>query len=258
VGQFTSLRNQAVYQPGLDTIDGHIPLTEQQFFEKIAVDSTDPKAYALLVNKTVHLGLIQYWADQGIDEFHLRMPVNENYILYLASYIFPDEFTKYELLDYHQAIERGVGLCSEHAIVSTAILSEKGIPASLIGLGGHVVLQAQVDPYRNEWWIFDPDYGVVIPDNIDHVEKDPKLIAPYYSSAGYDQKTVNLLEQIYAPPENVKYTPGVAAFSPKKAVYEPLSYVLIWVIPLGLMFPGALGLFNSISICFNKPGKTSE
>jgi len=165
-----------------------------------------------------------------------------NFILFISSYILPNEFEKYEFVDYHQALQRGVGICSQFAIVETSILNEKGIPARIIGLDGHVVLEAQVDPGSNAWWVFDPDYGVVIQKNIDLVEKDTGLIAPYYRSAGYDPQTIKLLEQMYAPPGNVKYAPGVNAFYPKKSVYEPLSYVLIWLIPVGLIFPGGMAL----------------
>jgi hypothetical protein len=245
-GIFSSLRNPEIYQAHLDTLDGHTLLSEQQFYNKIAGDSTDHKAYELIVNDAVHNGMVQYWGDQGVDKFHLHIPFNENYILYTAGFLFPNEFNKYELLDYHQAVERAVGLCSQHAIVATAILSERGIPARIIGLDGHVVLQAQVDVKTNEWWIFDPDYGVVIPNNIDQVEQNPQIIAPYYARAGYSQSIISDLESIYGPEGNVKLSEGVNPYSPKKAIYEPLSYFLIWVIPFGFMTPGVFVIFRIV------------
>ena len=54
--------------------------------------------------------------DEGI-------PIYENYLLFIASYRYPDEYLKYEFVDYRKAIERGIGLCSQQAIIVSEILN---------------------------------------------------------------------------------------------------------------------------------------
>ena len=61
--------------------------------------------------------IAHYWRDEGINKYYLRIPFWENYLLYIASYIDPEEYLKYEFYDYRRAIERGVGLCSQQAII---------------------------------------------------------------------------------------------------------------------------------------------
>jgi hypothetical protein len=61
----------------------------------------------------------------------------------------------------------GKGDCSERAAVLQDLLISQGIPSRFIGLGGHVVLEAQNEAGN---WILDPDYGVVIKTGIDELE----------------------------------------------------------------------------------------
>jgi len=82
-------------------------------------------------------------------------------------------------------------------------LLEKNIPSFIIGLSGHVVLRAQTDANRDQWWVLDPDYGVIIPYDIDIIENNPKIIRRFYAQAGYKLKTIALLEKIYDKKGNV-------------------------------------------------------
>ena len=166
-------------------------------YQKINQTNTDRKEYITNLNEAVHQGIAHYWRDEGINKYNLRIPFYENYLLFIASYLAPEEYLKYEFYDYRRAIERGVGLCSQQAIIVSEILLEKRIPSFIIGLSGHVVLRAQVDADRDEWWVLDPDYGVVIPHDIDIIEKNPKIIRSFYAQAGYKPKTIDSLGKIY-------------------------------------------------------------
>ena len=184
-GLFISLRNELIYQE-----KAGINLTEKELYQRINKKVSDKKEYISNLNKAVKKGIAHYWRDEGIDKYNLRIPFYENYLLFIASYLDPEEYLKYEFYDYRKAIERGIGLCSQHAIIVSEILLEKNIPSFIIGLSGHVVLRAQADADRDQWWVLDPDYGVVIPYDIDIIENNPKIIRSFYTQAGYKLKTI--------------------------------------------------------------------
>ena len=244
-GLFTSLRNPDIYNEAGTLFLRDITLTEKRLHELLDASPADRKAYVSLVNEAANQGIAHYWLDEGIDKYNLRVPLTENYLLYAASYVHPKRFLKYEFADYRKAVERGVGLCSQHAIVAAEILRQKGISTRIIGLTGHVVATARVDDGKNEWWILDADYGVVIPHHIEDIEKAPGIVAPYYRARGYDEDVVATLVEIYGKEGNVVHPgEGAPGYTPKKYWGETLIYVLVWLIPLALMLPALRQIFR--------------
>ena len=226
-GLFISLRNESIYKERAG-----INLTEKELYQRINKTVPDKREYISSLNKAVHNGIAHYWRDEGINKYNLRIPYYENYLLFIASYLSPEEYLKYEFYDYRRAIERGVGLCSQQAIIVSEILLEKRIPSFLIGLTGHVVLRAQVDSDRDEWWVLDPDYGVVIPHDIDIIEKNPKIIRSFYAQAGYKLKTIASLGKIYEKNGNViRSEQGARGYRIKRYRAEHIFYFLKWIIP---------------------------
>ncbi len=157
------------------------------------------------MNDAVYRGVVHYWPETGeaVDRYRLRVPVYENYLLYLASYIRPDYFEKYEFVSARKALERGIGLCSQQAMAVRGAMKRNGVPARIVLLSGHVVVTAEVD--RGEWWVLDPDYGVVIPKSISEIERDPEIIRPYYRAKGYGDRIIDELAAIYGPEGNRLY-----------------------------------------------------
>jgi hypothetical protein len=227
-GLSISLRNESIYKERAG-----INLTEKELYQRINEPVNYRKEYITNLNEAVHRGIAHYWRDAGINKYNLRIPFWENYLLYIASYLDPEEYLKYEFYDYRRAIERGVGLCSQQAIIVSEILLEKGIPSFIIGLSGHVVLRAQVDADRNEWWVLDPDYGVVIPHDIDIIEKNPIIIRSFYAQAGYKPKTIDSLGKIYEKTEGyvVRDESGAKGYRIKRYRAEHISYFLKWMVP---------------------------
>jgi hypothetical protein len=236
IGLFISLRNDSIYQEKNITFANDIILTEKEFYNRINKAIIDRKEYITNLNEAVNQGIAKYWRNAGIDKYNLRIPFFENYLLFIASYLTPEEYLKYEFVDYRKAVERGVGLCSQQAIIVSEILLEKNIPSFIVGLSGHVVLRAQVDKSHDEWWVLDPDYGVVIPYDIDIIENNTKIIRPFYAQAGYDQKRINGLENIYEKEGNaIMSEQGARGYQIKKFSNEPIFYFLKWLIPCILM-----------------------
>jgi len=165
-GIFLHFGNAVVYPDGNITYKNCINLNQEQLLKDEDTDVSNRKSYVALLNESVHKHIANYWGDKGIARYHLRIPIYENYFLWSASWIYPSIFKKYEFSDYNKAIERGVGLCSEHAIIITGILNHKGIESKIIRLPGHVIATALVEETKNEWWTLDPTYGVTLPYNI--------------------------------------------------------------------------------------------
>lgn len=236
IGLFISLRNESIYQEKNTFFTNDIILTEKEFYDRINKAVIDKKEYITNLNEAVNQGIAKYWHNAGINKYNLRIPFYENYLLFIASYLNPEEYLKYEFVDYRKAIERGIGLCSQQAIIVSEILREQSIPSFIVGLSGHVVLRAQVDKSHDEWWVLDPDYGVVIPYDIDIIENNTKLIRPFYAQAGYKQKKINKLENIYEKEGNaVMSEQGAKGYQIKRCSNEPRFYFLKWIIPCILM-----------------------
>jgi hypothetical protein len=193
--------------------------------------------FAVRMNKVVNDGFIHYWKDAGIEKYHLRVPVWENYLLNLASYINPQKYRKYEFSNYRKNLERGVGLCSTHSTIVKGVLTDNGIKAELMDVGGHhVVVRAELNDTAT--YMLDPDFGIVVPYDTAAISANPELVRAAYSN----------MAALYYPDAKDPYTPDILVdiFGKKKYVYtvdnrfEYFSYKAIWIIPFLLMLPYGL------------------
>ncbi|MDN3493748.1 hypothetical protein [Winogradskyella bathintestinalis] len=231
IGFFMPLRNSEIYAESNTFFKNDIGLTEEQLLEILSQKNGSDKDFAIKANDAINKGIAHFWMDEGIDKYNLRVPIFENYILYLASYTSPASFMKYEFSDYQLALERGVGLCSQHSIILSEILKKNNIDSKIIGLSGHVVVMANIDKKNSQYWVLDPDYGVVIEHSISQIEKEPEIIRMYYAQHGYSNEDIMKLIDIYGPDGNF-ITDGVREYSGNNKYYfEKISYVAIWVIP---------------------------
>jgi len=197
--------------------------------------------FAVRINKVVNDGYAHYWKKKGIDKYNLRVPIWENYMLYLASFINPKKYERYEFSDYKKNLERGVGLCSGHSIVVKGILMENGMKAELMDIGGrHVVVRAELNDTAT--YILDPDYGIVVPYDTAAIQANPELARGPYSK----------MADLYYPDAIDPYTTDflVEIFGSYKKIYtvdnwfEHFSYWVIWIFPLLLMIPFGVGFYR--------------
>jgi hypothetical protein len=236
IGAVTPLRNPRIYDEPKRRHPSDVVLSADAVWQVIDSPIKSRQTYVRRVTQAVNQGVVNYWDSEGIDEYHLRVPFCENYILFLASHVWPEEFEKYEFMDYRRALRRGVGLCSEQAIILAGALESRGIPTRIIGLGGHVVAAAQVDPEADQWWLLDADFGVVIPLARKEIEEDPTVIRPYYCNRGYLDEEIGPLVEIFGKEDNVRFD-DVSQYSPRKYAFEKATYFLVWIIPIALMAP---------------------
>ena len=194
------------------------------------------ETFAIRINKVVNDGFAHYWKDAGIDKYHERVPIWENYLLFLASFIDPKDYKKYEFSNYKKDLERGVGLCSSHSIVVKGVLKDYGIDAALWDIAGHVVVRANVDDKKNKWIILDPDFGVVVPYDTAAIQANPELVRPAYQNMAalyypeaIEPYTTDHVVEIYGREGNHIYDVD--------NWFEYFSYWAIWIIPVLLMLP---------------------
>lgn len=221
------------------------PMTEWQVYEALRSPAIDPAgsraSYLERATLAIHAGLHHDWADADADRFAMRVPVYENWILFALSWIQPARFRRYEFVDYRRALARGVGECSEHAIVTCDALRAHGVPAKIVALSGHVVAMAQSDPVNDRWWILDADLGVVIPHTPAEVARAPALADSAYRAAGYSPEISRGHAAMYAAGKLEIYPSGAAYARWTHWLLERGSYVLIWLTPMVLIAPFAIG-----------------
>jgi hypothetical protein len=240
VGLFISMRNPAIYQETKVRDKDDITLTEAELLqagERRPGESTE--AYILRLNDAVYKGIAHYWEDEGIAKYNLRVPVYENYLLFLASYIRPKDYRKYEFYDHNKNIERGVGICSLHALVMAGMLKDHGVDSRMVLLNQHVVAMAQVDKEHDRWWVVDPDLAVVVKHDMREIEANTALVKPFYLEKGYAPEYVDFVAELYGKEGNGVFK-GANDYLPWKLGYvEYLSYILIWALPVMLVAPFA-------------------
>jgi len=240
-GFFVSLRNPAIYGDKKLRDANDITLPAEELLRAAGRKQNETtEAYVVRLNEAVNKGIAYYWEDEGAEKYNLRVPAHENYLLFLASYVQPRYYRKYEFSDQYKNLERGAGICSLHATVIATLLKDHGVNSRVILLNQHVVATAQVGEAPDRWWVVDPDLGVVVKHDIGEIEGDPNLIKPYYLERGYAQEHVDHLARIYGREGNVVFN-GAKEYMPWRLRYiEYASYVLKWVIPMMLIAPFAL------------------
>lgn len=236
-GLFKSMRNPEIYdeEKTLHNRIGDITIKYPQVNDSLVRRQGESnRDFAVRINKVVADGFSHYWKKEGIGKYNIRVPAWENYLLYAAAYVDPETYGMYEFTDYRKNLERGVGLCSSHAIVVKGVLNDNGMDASLWDIAGHVVVRAQLD--EKEAWVLDPDFGVVVPFDTAAIEADPEVVRPSYKDmAGLyypdakDPYTTDHVVELYGKEGNHTYTVDNK--------FEGFSYVAIWILPLLLMAP---------------------
>lgn len=198
------------------------------------------------VCEAIHDGMAHLWKSSDGDTHHLKVPIWENYLL--AGYLWMNPpAAGYEYLDHEKAIERGIGLCSQHVIAAIGALSSNGITARPIHLQGHIVVL--VERTDNSQYVIDPDFGVVLPYDLEAIERNPELVVPFYLTARLNPDSLSVEEQamrmvrVYQSDGNIVYTSIADCWGWEAWLLEKVTYFAKWGLPLGL-----LGLLSIVAI----------
>jgi hypothetical protein len=240
-GLNTSMRNPNIYTEETYFKDD-ITLTEDEFFSIVNDRSGSTEDYIRRVNYAVNKGMAHYWPEEDVDGYSIRVPFQENYLLNALGYLAPDHFEEYEFCTPEKAVERGIGLCSQHAIVLASILEENDIDARILGLSGHMVTTVKVNDTAK--WVVDPDYGVIIDHDITWIEQDPEIVKSYYAEAGYNESIQEWAAGVYGSEGN--YEARLSTFCYYEYNTEDVTYLLIWLIPVLLVIPFTFSFLKSL------------
>jgi len=130
----------------------------------------------------------------------------------------------------HWIVSGGRGDCSERAAVLQDLLSAQGIQSRFIGLGGHVVLEAQSPRGA---WILDPDYGVSMQTGIAQLQEQALLeLEPWLVEQGIDQTKSQQYASLLTSQEDNKVLEWNQPLSPRLKRVENACELAIWLIPM--------------------------
>jgi hypothetical protein len=251
-GFLVPLKNPSIYTEPKTGFENDAVLTPAETFrqlselEALSKKETVEKATSILSRSMAH-----YWESTPDYQYGITVPFYHNWILASLQFIYPSVYKQYEYCNYKDAIKRGIGLCSQHAITLTDFLNRHNINSFVVGLDGHVVSTAEIAP--DVWWVLDPDFGLVIPHSLDTIEHSPQLVAPYYENISSIKRSYGDPKDfpaIYAESGNIIYlgaSIGNVSYIDcnwKKVLIEKTARFLIWLIPLFLMVPFSVNLYR--------------
>jgi hypothetical protein len=260
VGLFVPLRNSEIYTDPLTAFPNDITLTYEEFRQQVQREPGESgRDYVYRLTSVVNRGMAHYWHNEGLDKYRIHVPVWENYILYLGGLIQPQHLVKYHFQSIEKTMERGVGWCSQEAMLITRLFLREGFNAQTVFKPDHVVARVQLDD--GSWLISDPDYGVVLPFDISDIEANPGIVKPYYKSIPRNDWAAR--GQNYEPVEEVMATiysdPGTWYLTrdgdlASLARSEDTVYALKWMIPAGLLAPYMLLWLDALRKKVSLPG----
>lgn len=181
----------------------------------------------------VHDAILHYRRPIDTFSYHLWVPPWENWLLFLAGVVYPF-WRYYEFCDPARGLRRGIGLCSQQAVVVWGILSRQGIPARILALNHHVMALAQVAPSR--WWILDPNLGVVIPCGPQEAARRPELVVETLRAAGYPESKLSWAREAFAH-QTKRIFSSVEEYLPRRCRLERMAYMGKWLLPVILLLP---------------------
>lgn len=232
VGVWLPLRNPAIYHEPRNNFHRDITLTEAELRAALIRQSDETNHdYAVRATKAVKAGIAHYWWGEKAEEYNLRVPLHENYILWYLGSLHP-YYELYQFVDPDKAIERGIGLCSQHSMILTDALQENGIAAHIVDLSSqHVVVTAHIN---GQAWVLDPDYGLVLPYDLETLANNPDLIRSYYLYTDDVRPAEQVAEwaiRAYSLPDTTVY-PRLTNYTGILGDLERQTYIAIWIIPM--------------------------
>ncbi len=205
-----------------------------------AIDQADADLVAK-ATMLVAAGMAHYWPERGVHDAaldcgFLEDPVEWTRLRFVAGV---EEFVPgstvhrtLERADWRIALSKGVGFCSQQAMVLAAFLRERGIDTDVQGLNGHVVAVAHA---QGGDMVLDPDYGVVLRFSLAQAESDPERVRAAYLAAGYGAEQTDMVVKIYGAEGNALYrTAHTKHAAPRAAVVLLVCIVMMLVGIYGL------------------------
>jgi hypothetical protein len=126
-------------------------------------------------------------------------------------------------------VSGGKGDCSERAAVLQDLLGCHGIESRFVGLGGHVVLEAQTETGT---WVLDPDYGISMDLGIDQLLRQaPGHVAAKLVGHGMTGTSSIEYEQLIRTEKDNIQLDWNAPLSPRLKRLEDYYEIAFWLVP---------------------------
>ncbi|WP_281715624.1 hypothetical protein [Alteromonas sp. CyTr2] len=233
-GLTQSLRPEGLEEEVLRFKQNDLLLSKEEFSKKVKMLPEESQSeYAQRLTKVIADGIAHvHWGKYDPDRFHQRVPIWENYILYLmGGFSGIPEFERYHFTIAEKAIERGVGLCGDASMLMSELLSKEDISHKIVTIPGHVAIAANAD--GKDFWL-DPDFGVVIESTLQELKYKPRQITEAYNEQGFINNGETVVSTGFEKHSYQTWN-GVKEFVKKKYYFERFSYFLIWLIPAFLI-----------------------
>ncbi len=235
-GQITGIRVAERVAVSDLRFENDLSLSAEETMEQLKrLPNESDAAFVQRSTLTIQAGLahLDRWYDHNPEHYNQLIPFSENPLLnLLGRYSGLPQIERYHFSDYKRTIDRGIGLCGDHAIVLSSVLDENGIDNVLLSArgGGHIVVE--VTDKSDAQGIYDADFGVSMPSLTQSSMTDPSVVQAY-SEAGYSSRELLAIQKIYS--ENFLQFDSVYHFMAKRFIFERLSYVFKWLFPLFLI-----------------------
>lgn len=191
-------------------------------------------AYASRLTRLVGARILHiHWHKYPPGEFDQRVPARENWLLWMLGLISRKrEHRRYHFTDWRRSCKRGIGVCGDKSMVLEQLLHRAGIACVIVSNRRHVMVQATLDGTA---YCLDPDYGVLIPLPFEQIERQWKQVATIYREAGANEKNMQDLQRIFSLPSRT--WKNTKAFAFRRYVFERVSYVMKWMVPMLMLLP---------------------
>ncbi len=235
VGILTTVRFAEIADPR-SPLHERVSMTPGEFLAESQRHTEESvETYVMRMTHAMHRTVVNYSLEKNPDAF--RVPLFENYLLFFAALLWPEQYRSVDFCDTRTALERGIGLCSQQSMTLARVLNVKGLITSYIDLQGHTMVSVLVDEEKDVWWMLDPDYDVIVPLSLREIEKRPERIRPYYRERGITAKKIETLISLYASTHDNRSSPLSGVFFTSMCARQNRTYQWIWIIPVLLIFP---------------------
>ncbi len=171
--------------------------------------------------------------------FGLIISPYDNWFLSALSLLKKSGYYGHAYCNWRRAVIRGIGDCEQQAIALVGYFTERGFDTGFLMGWSHVA--PMVRDSQGEWWLADPDFGVLAKVTPDDLLAEPGQVRGLYDGVRNRGDGEPFGVGPFGPPRFA--LGGPASRYPIACPIERLSYVLKWAIPGALIGIGACILF---------------
>lgn len=243
---------QPIRKPGLGVTEFEqlrfIPDRVWSYEESIsAIDGLDrslsTQALVGNANSLVNQSLVHVdWLKVNALEYRQLVPIWENYFIWaIGKFSGLPQFERYHYANYKRNIRRGIGICGDASTVLSSILDNHQIENRIVSFKGHVIVEYEDE--QGSRFLADPDFGIGMDGDLEQLVKNPKRFKQYYLDAGYPAAEVDYLFVAYD--STFAIYDDTFHFMTKRYIFEEVSYVVKWLLPIILLFFSGLYLLRN-------------